>query len=252
MDPMVYLNTSTTTNIRPFRYLSFRHTLAGEWSHTVDGMVVRWVWGVNRPGKTCYYYSKEVELDVGWQVYTVDLYDAWNSMPATVWPTTCPMVPWKDETAPVFMFRFEPNENITDFTLHQEVDWIRLTKVDTVRRGQPYTVKTKLNVSASSLASITYYYTDNLSNPTQHIADNFSMNTPLDAAYSTFIPLLSRAYTTGSTGQDPFVGELKPDVSYYWDTSAVNPGTYYICTLLNDGYNQSIYCSEAPVTVTSP
>jgi hypothetical protein len=39
-------------------------------------------------------------------------------------------------------------------------------------------------------------------------------------------------------------------MTFYWDTDAVTPGTYYICTTLADPYNLATYCSEAPVEVT--
>jgi len=249
MNPIVFLRTLSSPSLQSYRYVSFRHTIDAAWSMPEKGMVVRWVWTVNRSGRNCTYYSKEFALDVGWQIYSADMYDDWNGVPAAVWPSSCPLVSWKNETGTIVELRFEPNENIAGFTLHQEVDWIRLTKVDQVRQGQAYRIEATLNIPAVDLSSITYYYTDDLGNPTQHQASSPPPRPPQDDPFSIFLPLLG---ALNSASQDPFIGELAADLSFKWDTSSVDPGLYSICALAEDGYNQSIYCSDAPIQVISP
>ena len=101
-------------------------------------MIVRLFWSLDRPGVDCWYGSRAVALDVGWQMYTVDLYDAWNGMPEERTPLDCPMVSWHDQASvgPVVAFRLDPNENITGSVMHQEFDWLRITKVEQVTRGK--------------------------------------------------------------------------------------------------------------------
>jgi hypothetical protein len=51
---------------------------------------------------------------------------------------------------------------------------------------------------------------------------------------------------------DPFVAGLEADITYSWNTASVPDGEYYICARASDGYNQSTFCSEAPVKVYTP
>jgi hypothetical protein len=246
MDPMVFMNSSGAPALNTYRYVSFRHLIQAPWSVPEEGMVVRWVWTVNRGGTMCTYYSKEFPLDVGWQEYTADMYDSWNGEPAAKWPSSCPWVSWKNETSPIQELRFEPNENITNGSFYQEVDWIRMTMVDQVNKGQSYLIKANLNVPKEQLASITYFYTNDLGNPTQRLANSSPprFSSP-DAPFGLFLPLtISLAPITTAAGP--------ADVVFEWDTSTVNLGEYYICAQADDGYNQSIYCSDAPIQVKSP
>lgn len=66
--------------------------------------------------------------------------------------------------------RFDPNENELGRILHQELDWIKLTKMDRVQAGRLFTIIQKANKPASDFAALTYYYTTSLSNPTQNTA----------------------------------------------------------------------------------
>jgi hypothetical protein len=196
----------------------------------------------------CIFVSREVPLDVGWSTYSVDLFDSWNGMPIEASPSDCRRVHWKDETGYVYFFRFDPNENVTSSTFHQEVDWIRLTQVDRVERGLVFPIKVLLNVPRETLKSIDFYYSNNLNEPTQTPAES-SQITRVEvenAPYRVYVPV----NLTG--GYDPFIAGLPADVVYSWDTSNVAPGEYYLCARVDDGYNQSTYCSDAPVKVIDP
>ncbi len=207
-------------------------------------MVVRWVWTVKRGNATCTYYSKEFALDVDWQIYSADMHDSWNGVPAAVWPSSCPWIPWKNETGAITELRFEPNENITNSSFYQEIDWIRMTKVDQVIQGQPYTIKADLNIPTEQLSSIKYYYTNNLDDPTQYQAYSPPTNPLPNHAPLIYLPMIV------SPSNEPLDSEA--DLVFKWDTSQVSPGAYYICALSDDIYNQSIFCSDAPVQVISP
>jgi hypothetical protein len=213
-----------------------------------EGMIVRWIWSVSRPGDDCYYISKEIPLDVNWETYTVDLFNSWNGTPAESTPGDCKLVPWSSEARTAILFRMDPNENITNWTFHQELDWIRLTQVDQVARGESFSVKIMLNKPVSELQSLSFYYTDNPANPEQHPAQStttmqaFLANGPIKI----YLPFLRKP------SLDPFLDQLPADATFNWNTSGVPAGQYYICAKANDGYNQSTYCSPAPVQVVSP
>ncbi|GAB4524023.1 MAG: hypothetical protein Fur0018_07280 [Anaerolineales bacterium] len=267
-DPRVYLNTPVPEDISAYRYLSFRHYIGGSWQLPAEGMVVRWIWRTEhptKPGEFCEYVSSEVVLDVNWQTYWADLYDAFNGTPVETGGSvngvsTCPKnVPWQNQHNAVLYFRIDPNENITSGTFHQEFDWIALRKMDSVTRGSPFDIQMSLNVDPTSLVSMKIYYTTNPSSPTQHLAQGqFLVGAPqnplhalfaFDAAspqglFTLFLPLVMHNYKP-----PPYLPPVQNEVRYRWDTTGVAAGAYYICTVSNDGYNQSTYCSETPVVV---
>jgi hypothetical protein len=171
MDPIIYIKTLEEVDIRPYRYLSFRHDMDVPWPLPEIGTIVRWIWGVHDGGTNCYSVSREVNLEADWAVHTVDLYDAWNGLPVQVAPERCGRIHWTEQNKPVYRFRFDPNENYTDEVLHQEIDWIRLTKVDQVKRGSSFPVKVLVNVPVSGLQSIQFYFTNTLNEPMQQPAE---------------------------------------------------------------------------------
>jgi hypothetical protein len=245
-DPQLFLNTPIPQNMTSYRYLSFRHNIQGAWSVPEKGMIVRWMWAVERPEKLpCYYVSRDIALDVGWHTYTIDLYDLWNGTPAQVNHTDCPQnVHWKDQTGTISMFRLDPNENITSTDFVQEFDWIRLTQVESVQRGVPYRMAMKLNKPETGLTLNFYYTTNPVTSPKQNAVRLYTPATsaPAIGEHAVYIPVTVNRYLDLITG----------DVSYYWDTSGVAAGQYYLCVEAGDGYNQSLSCSEAPVQIINP
>jgi len=246
-DPKIYLNSTDHGDLSSFRYLSFSSSTTGyPWSVPDLGMIVRLIWRLDRPvGEDCYYISRAVALDVSWQTYTVDLYDPLNGIPEEFTPGNCPLISWRDQTLVglVVGFRLDPNENITGSVMHQEFDWIRLTKVEQVTQGKPVKIRVLLN-KPSSEVTIGFYYTTDLSQPKQHPA-NAIARTTISAPYLLYLPIVSKS----DPNYDPFVEQIPADVTYIWNTSGVTPGEYYICAEADDGYNQATYCSQAPVKI---
>lgn len=238
MNPMVYLNMPSLAKTSDYRYLSFSQSIDGQWSLPEQGMIVRLAWIVNVGGTICSYYSKEMVLVVGWQTYFVDLFDAWNGAPAARYPTSCPQTAWKDQINNVTAFRLHPNENITDNTFHQQLDWIKLTKVETVVHGLPYSFKATLNKPPSDFTTINFYYTTDRNNPTQNPAQPLIYPT---MTRKTYVPLLFQPASS------PGVYKLV----FTWNTFPVNVGSYFICATVSDGYNTATDCSDALISVTS-
>ena len=128
---------------------------------------------------------------------------------------------------------------VPPLSFHQEVQWIRLTKEDQVRRGTTFAIQTTRNVPASQLRSVSYYYTTDRNNPTQNAAQAYvSPPVPANLTRKVFLPIVALV--------NPSTLNV---VSWWWDTSNVQLGKYYICAVANDGYNAATYCSEAPVNV---
>ena len=259
-DPRVYLNTPAAVDISSYRYLSFKHSINGDWPRPEDGMIVRWMWRVphpTQPGKFCVYVSRSVALDVGLHTYWVDLYNPRNTIPEETSGNAsgCPVnVAWKNQHSPIQYFRMDPNENITSFTFHQQFDWIKLTKVPEVYQGVPFPIQVSLSKDPALLRSATFYYTTDLNDPTQHPvqiastaaepADSPPAPAGGDAAFQVYLPLVTNRYAT------PVVPPaVENEILIYWDTSSVPSGEYYICLASDDGYNQTTICSDAPVKV---
>ena len=239
-DPHIFLNTPDHGNLSAYRYLSFNMSQNGSIAYPDKGMIVRLFWILNYNGLPCYYVSRAISLDVGWQTYSTDLYDPLNGYPEKVFPSTCPVKSWRDQAqvGPLILLDIEPNENVTDYAFRQQFDWFRLTMPDLVTRGQPFQVSVQINKPASEIRSLVFYYTTDLTQPMQHLAQQYI---PTAAPFGTYIPQI---LSTGSPAP-----ALPGTINFSWNTTGVNIGEYYLCALANDGYSQSLYCSQSLVKV---
>jgi hypothetical protein len=239
-----------------YRYLSFRHSIDGQLERSADGMIGRWIWRYNG----CTQVSEDIPYDVGWHTYTIDLYNP--SLGFAEEAVGCGRNYWVNSGA-IDRLRFDPNENWTGnlvpaMTFHQQFDWIRLTKVDQAYQGVPFPIQVSLNKSPGTIQQIQFYYTDNINNPTRFPAGEHlmqpSMGTLLMTAsdsevsvvgdYQIFLPVVMQKYT--EVIPPPTV---ENEILFWWDTSSVPPGEYYTCAVTSDGYNQTTFCSEAPVKI---
>ncbi len=268
VDSRIFVNMPGTLSYgRDYRYLSYRMYQNGTISLPVDGMLVRWIWTTP---EYCTRVSQGAAIEVGWHEYNIDLYNTYNGTPVEYFNCpVSPLQPWSQVGA-IRSLRFDPNENWTGelsivppLTFHQEIDWIRLTKVDGVTRGSIYPIEVTLNKDPSTLVYIDFYYTTSRSQPQQTYIGRASpggllvpaqppapaeTGPNLDTSLATqllYIPLLLRNPTT-------FPALLPNQVRYLWDTSAVVPGEYYLCGVSNDGLNQTTFCSMAPLQIRTP
>ncbi len=245
-DPIFYLNIPDHGDMSSYRYLSFSGSTTGyPWSVPQLGMIVRLFWSLDRPGSDCWYGSRSIALDLGGQTYAVDLYDPWNGIPEEKTPADCPLVSWRDQAAvgPLVSLRVDPNENITGGVLHQEFDWIRLTKIEQVSQGKPAKIRVMLNKPASEV-SLNFYYTTDLAQQTQNLASPYAA-TVLAAPHILYMPRIF----TFDPFYDFFVDQIPANVTFSWNTNGVAPGEYYVCAQADDGYNQATYCSQAPIKI---
>jgi hypothetical protein len=240
-DPRLILNTPVPFKSSEYRYLSFRMYTEGPWQDSVRGMVARWIWNVQGPGGNCTYVSQDIPYDVGWQTYTIDLFDVYNGLPESV-SDGCPGTNWKN-SGTVVGLRFDPNENILGYPLNQAIDWIKLYKEDRSPQGTNFPIKIFLNKPPSEVQLNYFYTTDPTNFPTQRMAQALQSPSPLGVGpHSLFLPLMTKVYD---------MSDIPPanSVTFYWDTSQVSPGVYYICVSVADSFNQGTYCSDTPATV---
>jgi len=266
LDAQVFLNTPQGFNGNQYRFLTFRYFTEGPWQRFGGGMVIRWIWTIpgtgGGTGSRCHLVSQDIPHDVGWETLTIDLFNQYNG---SVEQTSgdCPGgdLTWSGSNG-IYKLRFDPNENISGVPFHQQMDWIRLTQVDSVIKGKPFPVQIGLNKSPGELGSIDFYYTDNLQDPTQHRAVEYiPLNAPgttqenkdltpgqnLQAAQrKIFLPTVLRI----SVGNE--IPPVENAVDFMWDTSGVTPREYYMCVVVADQLNSATYCSDAPVQVIAP
>jgi len=240
-DPRVILNTPVPFKPGEYRYLSFRMHTEGPWQNIVQGMMARWIWTVQGPGGNCHYVSQDIPYDVGWQTYTIDLFDAFNGSPEVV-IGGCPATNWKNSGIVVGL-RFDPNENILGYPLNQTIDWIKLYKEDRIPQGSNFPIRFFLNKDPSEVQLSYFYTTDPKNYPTQQMAQSLPSPPSLGVGrHSLFLPLVTSLY-------DPSYLPPPNSVTFHWDTGKVNPGMYYICVTASDSFNQTTYCSDTPTTV---
>ncbi len=263
LDAQVFLNVPQVFDGNQYRFLTFRYFTEGPWQRFGGGMVVRWIWTIpgmsDGGGSRCHLVSQDIPHDVGWQTISIDLFAQYNgSVEQTSGDCEGADLTWSGSSG-IYKLRFDPNENIMGVPLHQQVDWIRLTQVDSVTKGNPFPVQIGLNKSPDGLTLIAFYYTDNLQNPTQHRAVEYK------SFFSPESTLESRGLQSGLPLQEaqaqiflpavlrnPVASEIPPvenAVDFAWDTTGVNPGEYYMCVVVADQHNSATYCSEAPVKV---
>ncbi|NLF11971.1 MAG: hypothetical protein GX597_09315 [Anaerolineaceae bacterium] len=135
--------------------------------------------------------------------------------------------------------RLDPNEMMPELSpgfIH--LDWVKLTAMDEVQRGKPYTIR--FVSSESGVSSRAYYDTDR--NPTNGKTAVREVSGSVEPRqHRLLLPLVTRS----SGGADSRAAEE----TIQWDTSGVPAGQYWICIEVNDGLNTRTWYSEAPVIV---
>ncbi len=267
-DSQIFMNTPTGVNPTQYRYMTFRMntTSTSPWQDVPDGMIARWIWYIQgttgRAGYECSLVSHDIPYDVGWQTYSIDLHTSAEGSAEELAPppapgNDCDGAPTTWQTSgTVTKLRFDPDENVTcnplqgtnpavicgDFTL--QLDYIRLTKVDTVQAGQVFPIQIGLNRPPGEVTSRAFYYTTNKQQPTQNPADLYTPPAPsVTGPTKLFLPVLGKNFYSSD------LAPVSNEVTYQWNTTGVTAGTYYICVVVGDGINNSTVCSEAPIIV---
>jgi hypothetical protein len=234
------------------------------WQNVPDGMIVRWVWSIQgssgKEGKRCNLVSQDIPFNIGWDTLVIDLHDSFAGS-AEQMAGECSGYPSKWLTdKPILNFRFDPNENITGVAdpitgggpFYQRIDWIRLTKPDTITKGNEYPIRFVLETALSEVNSLALYYTTDRENPTAHLiyrhsdfskeSSNESPVTPqtLPGNQRFFLPLM---FTR------PNIIINQNYIEYYWDTTNIPAGNYYVCLLISNDTSESTICSEATLRI---
>ncbi|MBX0328976.1 hypothetical protein K2Z83_14960 [Oscillochloris sp. ZM17-4] len=259
----LHVDPSRPINSNRYRYFTVRLKVdmpAGRdinWaiSNGWGGRVIWWNTGIQTDGSE----SKYGTYYEGWRNYSVDLAQAVPPLPlSNLAQADNILTPREQNSFPaqrgwtqlgsVSYLRFDPLETMqaavgTGADIFS-IDWVTLTANDEVKRGQIFRIEAGVNVTPSSLQSITYYYTTSRSQPTQSpalsAAQTAAAPAPQAATNTVYLPMVTIP-TLNPVAGNP--------LAYNWDTSGVAPGTYYICSVANTGTNTATYCSDTPVVV---
>jgi hypothetical protein len=233
----------SSINTDEYRYLTIRTHTDGEFQDINHGWVMRLLWKTftnNDPNQWCINVSNDIVIEGNWQTIHVDLHNLANGTTEDyVGPGNCHTRHWTDD--PATWIRLDPNENSTSGSFLQVIDWMSFSKVDSVQRGDLFPLNISTSEPVNNLA-VNFYYTTDRASPKQHSATitQPSANPP-QASNKTFVPIIKTAVNPNLI--------FNNGVTYYWNTSNVNPGMYYICLEANDGSNTNITCSPAGVRV---
>jgi hypothetical protein len=246
-DPQIFLNLpDSQITASDFRYLSYKIKTDGAWQDINKGWVFRWLWYYyknNDPSQWCINVTKPIAIDAEWETYSMDLYDPFIGTPEySVGNNTQdfqPLLNWS-QTGSIYNLRFDPNENDTNNSLFQHIDWISLNKIDEVKIGKIFPIQ--VSSLSDNILDLEFFYTTDISNPTQNMIQPYTTiynNSQYYAENRVFLPLILKNYNPTVT-------------TYNWNTTGVKPNEYYICIQATDDVgNFNTICSEAPVKVTS-
>ena len=262
-DPILYLghmNRNAPGALDPvvdtnkYRYLTYRFTKSGtRWS------MMRFGWwqisatdnGVNEAP----VMSRDILIIDGWHTYQIDLWA--DDVVDESYPAGTPG--WRQSHPN--RLRLDPNEQAAeDLPVTVQVDWIKLTAMDSVAKGTPFPIQFEVAAGQPQTVSL-YYNTDkNPANSGISIGTMTVKNQPEEptaAGARQLAGLGSKVATSYSElNHHIYLASLQnghltcSGNCFIWDTSNVPVGTYYVCIRAEDGYNVRQQCSEAPVAVT--
>lgn len=250
-DPQLILNMPVDKiDTQDYRYLTIRTYMEGQIQDINRGWVFRWLWKTydnDDLSQWCINVSNDIPFSPGWQTIVVDLHNpqAGLAEDAAGLGNCVPRL-WTDNSTD--WLRLDINENATDTTFHQQIDYIRLSRPERVFQGENYNIQFDISEYLSA-SNLNIYYTTDPANPTQFSANIPDLTTVVPPGnYQVYLPI-TLASSSGTMNTTP---AAISEFNLNWDTTGVPPGEYYICLESNDGYNQAIHCSPTPVEVTIP
>lgn len=234
-----------TIDTQKYRYLSFRYKLEGE-QDVAHGWIARFGWsrhGEQGQKTEATVMSRDIILYEGWNTYKLDL------QAADIIDENHPVKQTWQDSKPNRL-RFDPAELYLNLLPKDiELDWIKLTAMDEVKRGDTFPIDYEL--SAADDVELTFYY-DTDTNPDNgrsligthdtkvvSVTDAVEQLSPsAESKYFVYLPLVVK---------NPYscIGDC-----FAWNTATVNSGTYFVCIESEDAYNSTYRCSESPVVVT--
>lgn len=200
------------------------------------------------PDNRCLMVSDDIPYDVDWYTISVDLHDELQGLAEENSIVDCPSEMSWTQNSPALLFRFDPNENISENVFYQKIDWIKLTKVEEIRKGTNYLINLNQNIPWANITDHRLFYTTDLDNPTQFTANSELLQENLNTTNFTnavYLPSIIK----GNIALDKSEPSLPYSQTLVWNTATVNPGEYYLCLQVTANGKTTTTCSEAPIIV---
>jgi len=239
-DPKLFFTMPVTTfNPVEYPYISYKMYTQGAWQDINKGWVGRWLWYYVKNYTLCIGVTYGISIDVNWERYSINMQDPAIGIPN--YTEYCSPQPWAANT--ISYLRFDPNENDTTSTINQKIDWVSLNKMDKVQKGNLFTIIISPSKPIEEL-KLNFFYTSSLNQipgtPITVTELPTLPNNPVQSPHNVFFPLIMNGPSS----------LIQDGLKYYWDTSNLATGNYYICIQSQDTTgNISLDCSEAPVQV---
>lgn len=224
-------------NTQHYRFLSFRYYIEGEQS-LPNGWIARFFWWKQNANDNGTIEDPTTGRDIilyeGWNTYKLDL-----TAPDAIDETDVTGIPWQQ--AHPNRLVLEPNELLPASSPgYIHLDWIKLTAMNQVVGGSPYTVV--FAATKSDLSYQVYYDTDRNPDNGRTPIEIYSPKAPPPGEFRVFIPHVTKRFSGGSLPQ-PSGNQVR------WDTANVPAGQYWISVDVDDGYNATTWYSETPIDV---
>jgi hypothetical protein len=228
-DPKMYPQIPEPINAGKYKYATFRMRMDGI-QDVGAGWVQRYHWWTKGPAIDL-VTTQDLVIYEGWNTYTLDLSQAllesgagWKGYPVTL--------------------RFDPEE--VPLKKKVFIDYLLLTGGETIRKGQVFPIY--YEVFSDYPVTITFYRdTDNVKGNGRTmiglVGNQVIQSVMITSQHTIFLPAVINQEVASSE-----LNFLTGDV-YFWDTTGVIPGDYYISVDISDGYNNTTWYSEIPVTV---
>jgi hypothetical protein len=247
-DPMIFLGgmdrypagtPDPEVDTSRYHYLSFRYYLEGE-QDLAKGWVARFVWwkenATDNGAVELPSLGRDIILYEGWHTYTLDLMadDAIDEISTNG-------IPWAQ--AHPNRLRLDPNELFAELSPgYIHLDWVKLTAMDSVVQGDLYPIT--FTASDDDVSYQVFYDTDRIASNGRMPVQIYTPDVTPHGQFKVFLPALFKTYTGPGGDGEPFDG-----YRVWWDTSDVPPGQYWIGVVLNNGYNETTWYSDAPIEV---
>jgi hypothetical protein len=230
-DPWAHMNVPTSIDASTYKYVTMRMWLEGQAQGIQQFVSIhRWVWWYTSPAVDS-VTTDEMLIKEGWQTYSFDLSEAYID------PASPPGSGWSGNP---IVFRNDIHEEPRAMDFH--IDFITLTGDEMISSGDIFRIIYELDSEHG--VDLTFYY-DTDRDPENGGRVLMTQHTPGPNAL--YFPVIGLNIQSASFPQPEI--DLLTGASWFWDTTSVPAGTYYVSIDADDGVNTSTWYSEVPVIV---
>jgi hypothetical protein len=230
-DAWCHLNLVSSINANTYKYFTIQMWLEGQAPGIRQFLSdKRIIWWYTNPGVDA-VASDDMLIREGWQTYTFDLSQAYID------PASPPGLSW---TGNPIVFRNDIHEEMQAMDFH--IDFATLTGDEIISSGDVFRIVYELD--SESITDLSFYY-DTDQDPEN--GGRGLMTEYMPGPNVLYFPVIGLNIPSANFPQLEI--DLLTGASWFWDTSTVPSGTYYVSIDADDGLNTTTWVSEVPVIV---